>query len=176
MRFWTFLAIIELCFATPAIGQTAPQDNPTGPDHIRFYLIQSGGGLGEDLEESVVFASAGPGLAGPWSIDRSRTESFCLAKEDAQHPCRKTSVNESIEGRTCPALQRVMAQLMRVRAAEQGSAHSWVTDTPLLSLVTMQGGFMMATNRLSEYRGPLVDWWQSAQEQLKSCWNVRWRG
>jgi len=164
-------ACAEIAFAAPVLAQ----DNPRRPEHVRFNLVQSGGGLGVDLEENVIFYSAGPGLSGPWFVDRSRTETDCLRRGSPQNPCPKTSVYEGIDGTACPALESVMIRLGPIRKAEQGSAHPLVTDTPLLSLVTFKNG-LIATERLSEYEGPLVDWWQSAQEQLKSCWKVRGRG
>lgn len=177
MRIWPVIAsaCAPILFASAATGQTASRDNPTAPSHIRFYLIQSGGGLGYDLEENVVFYSAGPGLSGPWSIERSRTETDCLERRGPENPCPKRNLDESIDGRTCPALQKIMSRLGQIRKLEQGSAHPLVTDTPLMSLVAVKGG-LIATDRLAEYRGPLVDWWQSAQEQLKPCWKVRGRG
>jgi hypothetical protein len=169
------MSFSQMAIAPAAISQTRRSDTATASDRVRFFLIQSGGGLGVDLEDNATFYSAGPGLSGPWFLQRSRTETNCLRRRAPQNPCPKTSISEEIDGGSCPALQRVMAELMPIRKRERGSAHSMPSDTPLLSLVTIQYG-LMGTDRLSEYEGPLVDWWQAAQEQLKSCWRVRGHG
>jgi hypothetical protein len=44
-----------------------------------------------------------------------------------------------------------------------------VTDTPLLTFETLPHGRIKPQ---SEWRGPLVDWWRSAEERLKPCWTA----
>jgi hypothetical protein len=148
--------------ASPAVDHHQPEQ--------QFWLIESGGGLGVRVENTTVFLEVNRGAATTWSVQRDSTENnWCGRKENGHCIPTRTSSHEWINGRSCAPLSRVLMQLTTARTKERGSTHPLVTDTPLLSLILRERGHL-AAERLSEYTGPLVDWWQSAQEQLKACW------
>lgn len=158
-------------FVAPPIAASPPFDRH--PEE-RFSLIEIGGGLGIDVDNTTVFSAIEQGGTTTWFVERNSNESNWCSRSanDKCTPTRKSSM-DWIDGRSCAPLRHVLLQLPTVRAEERGSAHDLVSDTPLLSLLVFKRG-QLATERLSEYEGPLVDWWRSAQEQLKPCWtNVR---
>jgi hypothetical protein len=153
-----------------ALAAFSPVALPAAHDATpRFVLIESGGGLGVDVENTTVFSVDGS-QPSAWFLSRDTNESnWCGRAINGQCRPTKTSGDDWIDGRNCPALGDIMKQLLTVRTAERGSSHPQLSDTPLLSLVVLKGAGM-ATDRLGEYEGPLVDWWRSAQERLKTCW------
>ncbi|MFL6735556.1 MAG: hypothetical protein ACJ8F4_00680 [Sphingomonas sp.] len=161
---WAALLIGAL--VAPSTVPSPPFDHHPEP---RFTLIESGGGLGIDVENTTMFLAVEHGPTN-WLVERNRDErNWCGGKGDGQCVSTRTSSVDWIDERTCAPLRQVLAQLATVRSKERGSTHPFVSDTPLLSLVMFEQG-QMAAERLSEYVGPLADWWQSAQEQLKPCW------
>ena len=138
-----------------------------------FVLTISGGGLGGDVEERVWFGQLPFGQSSRWVVRHEGEDSNSCGRLE-NHACipTATKVRRFVDARFCPALSGVLQLLIKVRTVEGGSTHSIVTDVPLVSLVTYHGP-TMETERLAEYTGPLVEWWQSAQEQLKSCWTDR---
>lgn len=165
LRMWT--AFVISAFVAPPIVASPPFVHR--PEQ-QFTLIESGGGLGLDVENTTVFFAVDHGGPTTWLVERNSNESnWCGRRGNGQCVLTRTSSMDWIDGRSCAPLRQVLMQLEKVRTKESGSAHSLVSDTPLLSLVMVKRG-QMATERLSEYIGPLVDWWRSAQEQLKPCW------
>lgn len=139
----------------------------------KFALLREGGGLGFHIDESVSFSIIRGGPLDRWEVSRFTTETnWCGRKEAGRCVETRTSSSAFIDERSCAPLKRVIGRLAQVRAVERGASHSLVTDTPLTSLVTY-GGQGMHAERLSEYEGPLVDWWQSASKQLKECWTTQ---
>lgn len=162
---WTAVVIGGLVASSRAASP--PIDHR--PEH-RFTLVESGGGLGFEVENTTVFSSIDQDGQKTWIVERNTNESkWCDQTSNGHCVETKTSSMDWIDGRSCAALPKVMLQLAKVRTEENGSAHPWASDTPLLSLIIVDRG-LMATERLSEYAGPLVDWWRSAQERLKPCW------
>lgn len=155
--------------AVVATSALAPAPVRHRPDQ-QFTLIESGGGLGADVENTTSFSTIYRSGTTRWLVERNSNASNWCGRT-GNHECipTHTSSMDWIDGRTCASLAPVLAQLAKVQVEERGSAHPRVSDTPLLSLLTFKHG-QLATERLSEYVGPLVDWWQSAQEQLKPCW------
>jgi hypothetical protein len=163
---WTAFVIGAL--VAPSIVASPPFDRRPLQ---RFTLIESGGGLGIDVENTKPFLALGHGATATWFVERNGNESNWCGRVDNGKciPTRVTSM-DWIDGRTCAPLRGVLLQLEKVRTNERGSAHPWASDTPLLSLIMFERHGLLASERLSEYVGPLVDWWRSAQEQLKPCW------
>lgn len=165
LRMW-IVAVLG-AFVAPSIAASPPINRH--PEE-RFALIESGGGLGIDVDNATVFSAIDQGGTTIWFVERNSNESNgCGRSANGKCiPTRKSSM-DWIDGRSCVPLQHVLLQLPTVRAVERGSAHDLVSDTPLLSLLMFKRA-QLSTERLSEYEGPLVDWWRSAQEQLKPCW------
>lgn len=157
----------------PATG-AAPNREQSSQHHKteRFRLTQSGGGLGFDLQETVVFSR---GRGGDWFLERHKTELNCGLAPAAT--CPPTSVHEWATTRNCSALRDVMTRLSVAREAslaimrERARRHVFiqVTDTPLLTFETLPHGGIKPQ---SEWDGPLVDWWRSSEERLKPCWTA----
>jgi hypothetical protein len=136
----------------------------------RFVLTENGGGLGVEVENTVVFSVLSARRTTIWLVERNSNKSnWCGRTGNGQCIATHTSSMEWIDGSRCASLRLVLLQLEKVRTEERASAHPWVSDTPLVSFLTFDQG-QLETQRLAEYVGPLVDWWQSAQQQLKPCW------
>jgi hypothetical protein len=159
-------------FAATQIAASSPFNRH--PEE-QLAVIESGGGLGVDVQNTTVFSTMRQGRTLTWFAERNSNRSnWCGRTADRRCVSTRTSSMEWIDGRRCAPVRDVLMQLRMVRTEERGSAHPWVSDTPLLSLLTFKGQGQLATERLSEYAGPFVDWWRSAQKQLQPCWtNVR---
>lgn len=165
LQMWT--AVVIGALVAPSIVVSPTFNNR--PEQ-RFTLTENGGGLGGDVENTTVFSAIDHGDTTVWFVERNSNESnWCGRSGNGQCIRTRTSSMTWIDGRSCAPLRKVLKQLERVRTAERGSVHPWVSDTPLLSLLMFERR-QLATERLAEFVGPLVDWWQSAQEQLKPCW------
>jgi hypothetical protein len=163
-------AAVLLTSASDGAAQNNGRDSPTSPTHLRFELTNSGGGLGLNIDEDVAFFAVPQGSSTRWILERSFTEKNWCGRRSGGHCAQtQTSTHGWADELTCPAIAKVMKRFGRARAADRDSAHPLVTDTPLLSLVTIRNG-LMETDRLAEYEGPLVDWWALAEQQLKPCW------
>lgn len=162
---WT--AVVFAAFVAPSIVASPPFHQR--PEQ-RFTLTENGGGLGVDVENTTVFSAIEHGGTTAWFVERnSNKDNWCGRLGKGQCVPTHTSSMDWIDGRSCAPLREVLMQLETVRTKERGSAHPWVSDTPLLSLLMFKRG-QLATERLAEFGGPLVDWWRSAQEQLRPCW------
>jgi hypothetical protein len=140
------------------------------PPQEQFSVVEDGGGLGLEFDNVTAFSAVHHGQTTIWFVERNTRESnWCGRKAEGRCISTSISSHDWIDGRSCPPLGQLVLQLPRIRAEERGAAHPRVSDTPLLSLVTFSDGGM-ATERLSEYVGPLATWWWSFQEQLKPCW------
>ncbi len=155
-------------FAAPQIASSPPFNHRPAE---QLAIIESGGGLGIDVQNTTIFSTMNRGGTITWFVERNSNESnWCGRTDNGKCVSTRKSSMDWIDSRECPPLRGVLAQLQTVRTKERGSAHPWVSDTPLLSLLTFKDRGQLATERLSEYMGPLVDWWRAAQEQLKPCW------
>ena len=141
----------------------------------RYRLTQTGGGLGIYVSETAVF-SASRDAPGDWFVERHRTDDdWCGHRENKTCAATSVTVHQWIASRSCPALRAVMTQLPAAqraalaKARKEAGKHIYVTDTPLLTLETVRG-VGRATQKQSEWLGPLADWWWSAEKQLKPCW------
>jgi hypothetical protein len=163
---WAAVVIGALVAALP-VDASPSYHNPKQ----RFVITERGGGLFVEVDNTVEFSLLDIGRATVWLVERNSTKSdWCGRTGKRQCVATHTSSMDWIDGRRCASLQQVLLQLETVRTTERGSAHPWVSDTPLVSLLTFYEG-QLETQRLAEYVGPLVDWWKSAQEQLAPCWN-----
>lgn len=136
----------------------------------RLVLTENGGGLGVEVDNTVVFSELDLGRTRIWLVERNSNKSdWCGRTGRRQCIATHTSSMDWIDGRRCGSLHPLLLQLEQVRAEERTAAHSDLSDTPLLSLLTFKDG-QLETQRLAEYVGPLVGWWQSAQKQLAPCW------
>lgn len=164
----TLIVSISTAGAVPKRPQASSQDHRTE----RLRLTQSGGGLGFDVQETVVFSRS---RGDDWFLERHRTEINCGLAPAAT--CPPTSVHDWVSTQNCPALRQVMTALPSAQEAslaimrERARRHLFiqVTDTPLLSLETLPHSKIEPQ---SEWEGPLVEWWRSAEQRLKPCWTA----
>lgn len=171
-RQWQIAAIGVVLLVHPAVT-SANSSSAILDSRQSLMLTIEGGGLGVTVDEEIWFEQLPFGRSSRWVIRRQGTDSNWCGRHENQTCAQTTNkIREYVDARFCPALFGVLRRLAKVRAAERGSVHSVVTDTPLVTLATFHGP-TMETERLAEYTGPLVDWWQLAQEQLKSCWSDR---
>lgn len=162
---WT--AIVIGALVAPSVVASPPIDHRL---EQRFTLIESGGGWAIDVENTTTFSAVYREGKTTWFVERnSNGSNSCGRLGNGRCIQTRTSSMDWIDGRHCAPLRGILMQLERVRAKERGSVHPWPSDTPLLSLLMFERG-EMATERLAEYSGTLVDWWRSSQERLKPCW------
>jgi hypothetical protein len=172
MRIWFSLiaSVILVASARAACEQVSPVPREEG----KFALLIEGGGLGTEVHNRVWFGIERVGASVLWVAERDTDETNWCG-ETVNRQCKQTrrSGHDRINEKDCPALRQVVSSLPRVQASERGTTHAIVTDTPLVSLVTYRGpGPFMETERLAEYEGLLVNWWQSTEEVLKPCWRA----
>jgi hypothetical protein len=169
-------AVLALSFAAAGTPSAAALARQALHPPAQFKLTQDGGGLGVYVKETVTFSFVRPGRF--WSVERRRTDSnWCGRKDGDRCSETRTSVHDWVTGRDCPVLARIMKELPQAQEADrvinrrQGREHKViaVNDTPLLTLEARATGTGKAASQ-SEWVGPLVDWWESAEQRLKPCW------
>ena len=135
---WT--AVVIGAFVAPSIVASSPLNHRP---ELRFTIVESGGGLGVEVENTTVFSAIDHGGQTTWFVERnSNGSNWCGHTSNGHCISTKTSFMDWIDGRTCAPLRDVMMQLAKARAEEKGSAHPWASDTPLLSLIMVDRGLM----------------------------------
>ena len=149
----------------------------------RFRLSEVGGGLGVSVDKTVVFFAVREkeksGAPLYWYAEqRAVDDDWCGGKDAADGRCvRKISeVHQWLDGRSCPALAKVLTAISdlpaRRLAPSDSLIESYQSDTPLISLegwAAVQDGFGVKLTQ-SEYSGALVRWWRAGEAVLKPCW------
>lgn len=118
----------------------------------QFALVESGGGLGLNVENTTVFSAIDHGGTTTWFVERNNNEdNFCGRSGNGQCIPTHTTSMDWIDGRTCAPLREVLIQLETVRTNERDSAHGWVSDTPLLSLLMFKRGSWQRSGSLNTW-------------------------
>ncbi len=164
-----------LCAATAQAGPASP----ASPAFVeRYRLEQHGGGLGVEVDESVVFLVREVPDKGPqWVVERQRRDRNWCGRKSADGQCVATDVTvhdwASSSARTCAFLYVYMAGFADFRQTARDQPPVIVTDSPLITLAFAPSA---AAGKpppvLSEYVGPLALWWREMENGLKPCWTT----
>ena len=160
------MGLIGLAAALTAPAASLQAQTYRGPTVV-YTIKQQGGGLGVFVDEIVVVQNLAEGSGEVWIAERRFHENR-LRKQTFRH--------QWIDGRTCPALVKVFADLSRIPAASfappEPFAGSWMSDT---AYVTVMGppakGQLGERVARRDLGGPISRWWrQDADRALAACW------
>jgi hypothetical protein len=147
----------------------APAEAPPLKDSQPYRVKQQGGGLGIFVDEAVVFHEVGEGPSRVWAAERRRRD---------QRMGVVSLRYEWIDGRTCPALERVIADIGRLPPikmagldTEPRGAFSDVTEVTLIG--PPAGGGMRDLVLRRDEMGPVSRWWWAAAKALETCWQAK---
>jgi hypothetical protein len=175
MRRWSRVAVAVFAASLAQATIAAPTSTQVVPSNLgyktRFVLLVRGGGLGVGVDNRFVFSSKGPAHSELWFVELNASrDDWCGRREKGTCTQTHTTAHDVIDGKTCPAVASILDELVNVRAAETGSTTPPVADAPLTTLITYRPpDYRKETEELSEWIGPLVDWWTRSEEKLASC-------
>jgi len=159
-----------------AVHGAQVQAGTAGPSLAERYRLEvHGGGLGIQVDESVVVLSRAEADKAPlWVIERQRRDrNWCGSKSPAGQ-CVATDVTAhswASSSSACPSLSIYADGFSDFKETGRERPQVLVTDTPL---TTLEFGPFTADGKpsrmLSEYVGPLATWWQNMEEHSKNCW------
>lgn len=169
--------LLATCIALLATSIAQAQVNP-----VEYYRVhQSGGGLGIDVDETVIFSVEGPNSASsPWIAERIRRDRNWCGRGAANDSCVSTDIlkHDWIDGSRCPALVATLMELPGIAhgaIAAPGEPHQLitVTDSPLITVSGYSGQDGFETKiTISQYEGAIAKWWRDSASQLLSCWQA----
>jgi hypothetical protein len=138
----------------------------------RYRLTQSGGGLGIEVNETVVISARPNGRGGvSWLAERHRRDYNWCAGKGPPKSCVAvtTTVHDWVDSNSCPNLDRIIAGFHDFRSSPPQMR---TTDTPLITLSGNDGPFGVDGRpfKISDYLGPLQAWWRTGEDELKTCW------
>ncbi len=157
--------------ATDSSAQS-PIKPPSITEHFR--LQQHGGGLGVQIDESVVVLAEEDMSEGQqWVIERQRRDRNWCGKKSDEGKCLESdeTVHDWATSMNCPELSIYVEGLADFRETGREKPAVLMTDAALISLEFAP--FSASGNHpkiLREYVGPLVTWWREAEDGLKRCW------
>jgi hypothetical protein len=166
--------VILLAAATPGLAQPQPFAIE------RYRVTQQGGGLGVDVDETMVVSVVIEGGRKRWIAERRRHDrDRCGGRTDRRCAQTDRTVHDWIDGDACPKLTAAFVDLARLRLS--GFAPPWrsgvdtVSDTPLVTVSgtpdRMSG--LGARLSLAAFTGPVVEWWTRSERLLAPCWTTR---
>lgn len=169
----TALVVALLVIGSPAFGQSGPYALE------RYRVTKKGGGLGLDLDQTVIVSvvmNAGVGRT-RWIAERLRRDQhWCGGAVDGRCASENRAVHDWIDGDSCPALEAAFEDLAHIKltafAPPARSAVPMMTDTPRVSVSgppDHMGGYGDRLT-LSGLAGPVVNWWSRSDELLAHCW------
>ncbi|ESQ83166.1 hypothetical protein AEAC466_14995 [Asticcacaulis sp. AC466] len=162
-----------LIWALSCVTAQAGTASPSPTEHYR--LEQHGGGLGVDIDESVVVLAVGDTSNGQqWVIERLRRDRNWCGKQTADGKCsaRDVTVHDWAASSTCSAVNFYVAGFADFRQTGSEQPTLLVTDSPLVTLQFTAAAKGKPPHVLKEYAGPLVSWWRDAEVGLKPCWTT----
>lgn len=165
--------LIALSFYGPTASAAPPQANLDSQQRIQvrtpYRVKQQGGGIGVFVDEAAVFHEVRAGSSRTWVVEHRRRD---------QKMGVVTFRYEWIDGRSCPALHKVIAEIGRLPPIAMAGADTepkgWVSDTPVVTLIGLPAGGRagdLVTRR--DLMGPVSRWWWSSSEALESCWQAK---
>ncbi|WP_267387866.1 hypothetical protein [Sphingomonas sp. GC_Shp_3] len=169
-RAGAFIALFAV--TAPAFGQTTPYPLE------RYRVTLKGGGLGVDIDETVIVSIVvHDGKRERWIAERRRRDhNWCASQVNGQCSAGDKTVHDWIDGNSCPALTAALEDLARLKvggfAPPARSGSIMITDTPLLTVSGTPDGMTGygAHMALAGFTGPVVDWWSRSERSLAQCW------
>jgi hypothetical protein len=163
-------AMICASFGAEAQAESAP-----GGITERYRLEQHGGGLGVEIDESVVVLALGDTDKGPqWVMERQRRDRNWCGSKSADGKCVATDVtsHEWASSSKCAEVSLYaegFSDFSDTRREQKW--HHVAFDVPLVTL-QFDPAEGQPPRTLSEYIGPLATWWRAADDGLKNCWTT----
>jgi hypothetical protein len=165
-----------LAISMALISATLPA---AGNTHVeRYRVTQKGGGLGIGVDETVIFYLI-EGRRGEdrWVAERRRRDRNWCGMRSTAGKCSATDVaiHDWIDGDKCPGLRAALTALSKIDlvgfAPPDRLNSTTVSDTPE-TIVTAASAIAGIDSKvtLSQYDGPVVDWWRKTEDQLSHCW------
>ncbi len=173
------LVVLVLLAALPASAaqaparQVAPSIASTEAPALKvsqpYRVKQQGGGLGIFVDEAVVFHEVGEGSSRVWVAEHRRRD---------QRMGVVSFRYEWIDGRSCPALETVIADIGRLppikMAGLETQSGAWVSDTSDVTLIgPPAGGYMGDLVLRRDMMGPVSRWWWASTKALEACWQAK---
>lgn len=164
---------VLFCGSLILAGGGARAQTVASPFAERYRLEQHGGGLGVEIDESVVFlVREAPDKAPQWILERQRRDRNWCGNKSTDGKCVATdvTVHDWASSATCSYLYIYMAGFADFTENRREGESILETDTPLVTLqFTSTAVEGKPAHSLSEYSGPLAAWWQIMDDGLKSC-------
>lgn len=143
-------------------------------DEVRYRLSVDGGGMGHEIDETVLFIRIEPrDYSKPfWVVERR----FKEVRPGLHQP---VDTRQWIDGRTCPAAVRMLNEVTKLSplTVVGPDPDYWSpppSDTPRTRFA---GPAVVQDERWagvevirSEYFGPVARWWNLGQKALEGCW------
>ena len=156
----------------PTVEAVAPASENNAPSvRVRqvYRVKQQGGGLGVFVDEAAVFHEVGEGRSRVWIVERRRRDERLGAV---------TLRYEWIDGRTCAALERLIAALSQLppssMAGLETEPQGWVSDVPEVTLVGPPAGGRHGDLLVRrDLMGPVSSWWRGGEKTLEGCWQSK---
>lgn len=154
---------------TAAPRQTGVESSQRLQVRTQYRVQQQGGGIGVFVDEAAVFHQIGTGASRIWVVEHRRRD---------QKMGVVTYRYEWIDGRNCPALDKVIAEIGRLppiaMAGLDTQPKGWVSDTPEVTLIgPPAGGRMGDVVVRRDLQGPVSRWWWSSSKALEPCWQTQ---
>lgn len=142
-------------------------------DDVRYRLSQDGGGMGYEIDDTVLFIRIEPrDYSKPfWVVERKVKERMITRVLQDAH--------QWIDGRTCPAVAKMLREVTRLpplTVVGPEPSYWWpppsdVPRTRFAGPAVIQDDSWAGVEVIrSEYFGPVARWWNLGQTALESCW------
>ncbi|MBB3692669.1 hypothetical protein FHY05_001281 [Sphingomonas sp. BK580] len=167
--------LATLLVAVPVSGQ------PPIRSFERYRVTLQGGGLGVDVDETVLISVIlDDGEGERWIAERLRRDyNWCADRTNSRCSPGERVIHDWIDGDACPELKTSLRKLSQIAvvgfAPPERSSPGTVTETPLLTVSgtpdRMAG--LGAHLTLAGFTGPVVDWWSRSERSLATCWSTK---
>jgi len=142
-------------------------------DEVRYRLSVDGGGMGHEIDETVLFIRIEPRDDSKpfWVVERRVKERMIRRELQDAH--------QWIDGRTCPAVARMLREVTQLPPLTVvGSDPAYWSPPPSDTPRTRFAGPAVVQDERwagvevirSEYFGPVARWWNLGQKALEGCW------
>jgi hypothetical protein len=161
------LPLLLLSIGTPAGERTL---------NVQYTVTNVGGGLGNFVDEKVIFGTVSGGPAGPrWIAERIRRDRRWCDKQGPDRKCIATEarVHDWLDGATCASVAPAFTALWAIRPAGFAPIRDFVivsdSSTVTIKGTTTQAGYFTEIS-VSQDAGDFASWWHNASNRWKSCW------
>jgi len=158
------------------VGFGAGGARAEGPyQEVRYRLSQEGGGLGHDIDDTVLFIHIAPANEAKsfWVVERR------LKEVSPGVGATPIDAHQWIDGRDCPVVAKMLKDVTRLPplALSAPEATQWAPPPSDVPRTRFAGRAVVQDDRWagvevirSEYFGPVARWWDLGQKALKGCW------